>query len=543
MSMKTIFSLLFKAKTRLIIIILCSIIIIVSSAFLPNYLGACFLALEKHGGISFHFDLIILTAIFILKAVFKLIRNQLTFNTGNDIVYHLRMDYVNRMFQDKNIKRNQARDYSILSNDIPFLSGLISYKTFMFLENVLIFLFSLIGLIKISVFATVLVVPFLILLLLVSITYNNRMDSKVKKSRFLIDTMNEIIFENIKGQKTIRSLNAQNSEYSRFEETNNFIKENAVELNKVDTKYISCIDAISYTTLVVCLTIASIMIKEGYMNLNVLVVFHGYMLLLFDVVKFLGDTIRFFSNSRTTIQRISENIEIEESQHSEFAQILEEPKEILLNSLTYSYLKKEIIKKAAAVFEKGNITVITGELGAGKSTLLKIIIGLEEIKNNEIFIGYQDLSQLDIISYRKILGYVPQETVFFHDTLLNNLLLGRTDIPNDYLNKVIDICQATEIIKSLDNQLDTEINRDLTHFSGGEVQRLSMVRALINRPKVLVIDDSFTAIDGTNRKCILDFLKEYKKEAIIVISSNLEEVIKMADCIYDLKNGSLLRCN
>lgn len=115
MKMKSIILYLLHNKIHLFFIALSSIIIIVSSTFLPDFLGNCFMYLEGLNPPAMHVDLVGLMIVYILRAVFKLLRNQLTFNIGNDIVYQLRMDYVDKMFQSNSNQRDKTKDFSILS--------------------------------------------------------------------------------------------------------------------------------------------------------------------------------------------------------------------------------------------------------------------------------------------------------------------------------------------------------------------------------------------------------------------------------------------
>lgn len=272
---------------------------------MPEYLGKCFKQLEIYHGIRSYQDILLFSLIFILRAVFKLVRNQLTFGIGNDVVFDLRLKAVKSLLESKKPQRNKVIDYSILSYDLNYFSEIISYRTFVFIESLLIFIFSFYGMYRTSPVVTIIVLPFILLLVLISSQFSKKMTPIIKSVRNSIDRITEITFENINGQEVIKALNAQDSEFTRFDTANRIYMKNTLAMTNTYSKYAPLIDTNSYIALIACIFTASILVFIGRLDISSILVFQGYMILLFDVVGFLSETIEFYSNSRESLLRVS----------------------------------------------------------------------------------------------------------------------------------------------------------------------------------------------------------------------------------------------
>ena len=217
--------------------------------------------------------------------------------------------------------------------------------------------------------------------------------------------------------------------------------------------------------------------------------------------------------------------------------------EIVFKNVTYKYLETEIIatKNVSFILKKGSKLGITGSTGSGKSTLMNLICRLYDIEEGEILIDNNPVKKINLKSLRETIGYVPQDTFLFSDTIMNNIKFG---LNNATENDVINACKTAKIhneIMNIDKGYETLLGERGINLSGGQKQRISIARALIKKPKILILDDCLSAMDTETEKEILQSLEDYTKGITSIIISHRISSIKNADNIIVLENGSIVQ--
>ena len=217
--------------------------------------------------------------------------------------------------------------------------------------------------------------------------------------------------------------------------------------------------------------------------------------------------------------------------------------EIVFKNVTYKYLETEIIatKNVSFILKKGSKLGITGSTGSGKSTLMNLICRLYDIEEGEILIDNNPVKKINLKSLRETIGYVPQDTFLFSDTIMNNIKFG---LNNATENDVINACKTAKIhneIINFDKGYETLLGERGINLSGGQKQRISIARALIKQPKILILDDCLSAMDTETEKAILQSLEDYTKGITSIIISHRISSIKNADNIIVLENGSIIQ--
>ena len=217
--------------------------------------------------------------------------------------------------------------------------------------------------------------------------------------------------------------------------------------------------------------------------------------------------------------------------------------EIIFKNVTYKYLETEIIatKNVSFILKKGSKLGITGSTGSGKSTLMNLICRLYDIEEGEILIDNNPVKKINLKSLRETIGYVPQDTFLFSDTIMNNIKFG---LNNATENDVINACKTAKIhneIMNFDKGYETLLGERGINLSGGQKQRISIARALIKKPKILILDDCLSAMDTETEKAILRSLEDYTKGITSIIISHRISSIKNADNIIVLENGSIVQ--
>lgn len=217
--------------------------------------------------------------------------------------------------------------------------------------------------------------------------------------------------------------------------------------------------------------------------------------------------------------------------------------EISFNNVNYKYKETGIAATNNISFSIKSVDKlgITGGTGSGKSTLMNLLCRLYDIDDGEILIDNIPIKEINLNSLRKQIGYVPQDTFLFSDTIMNNIKFG---IENATRDEVIKACKTAAIhneISNFEKGYDTILGERGINLSGGQKQRISIARALIKKPKILILDDCLSAMDTQTEELILKSLDSYTKNISTIIISHRISSIKNANNIIVLENGSIIQ--
>ena len=218
-------------------------------------------------------------------------------------------------------------------------------------------------------------------------------------------------------------------------------------------------------------------------------------------------------------------------------------KNLILNRISFSYKgsKNKSLINISLNIKKNEKIALVGPSGCGKSTLINILCGLIKPTAGEITID-KKLNNLDSISWKSNIGYVPQFSYFLDDTLKNNIIFGRKDIKNldRKIEKILKLSRLENLVNKLENGVHTQIGENASKLSGGEKQRVSIARALLNDPEVLIMDESTSALDIKTEEMVLNEISKLSNLTII-FSSHRDTAKKFVDKIVYLENGKLIK--
>jgi ATP-binding cassette subfamily C protein len=219
-------------------------------------------------------------------------------------------------------------------------------------------------------------------------------------------------------------------------------------------------------------------------------------------------------------------------------------KEINLNNISFSYGEKNVVNNASFTIPVGNIVTVTGSSGAGKTTLLDLIIGLMQPDNGLISIDEVNLKDIDKDIWREQIGYVPQDTFMFHDTVFSNITLGDNSIERSAVNEALVHAEASSFVEKLENGMETIVGEKGMMLSGGQRQRLAIARALARNPKLLILDEATSSLDPSSEKSVCETLiklSNQRKDLTILAISHQPALVEIADIVFTIKNGKVLK--
>lgn len=212
-------------------------------------------------------------------------------------------------------------------------------------------------------------------------------------------------------------------------------------------------------------------------------------------------------------------------------------KGIRFDNVQFAYDERVVLKDVSLSIDVGQYLAVTGPSGVGKTTTADLVIGLLSPQSGSVFVDDIPLHDLNLHEWRKMIGYVPQDTVLFHDTIYANVTLGEGDIPRDDVLRALAQAEASEFIAQLPNGIDTVVGERGLKFSGGQRQRIAIARALVRRPRLLILDEATTSLDPETERGVCDTLRKLRTETsdgllTILAISHQQALVNEADLVF-----------
>jgi len=209
--------------------------------------------------------------------------------------------------------------------------------------------------------------------------------------------------------------------------------------------------------------------------------------------------------------------------------------------VSFSYPGHDLVLNDINItIKKGKVTAIVGESGSGKSTLIDLLIGFYEPDEGVILADKKPLQEFDIYSFRRHIGYVPQDTVLFNDTVENNLLWSNEKATEEEIVEVCRLANAHDFIMSMPNGYGTLVGERGLRLSGGERQRIALARALLRKPELLILDEATSALDSRSELLIKSAIENIAHKTTLVVIAHRLSTIVNADLIYVLQKGRII---
>lgn len=213
---------------------------------------------------------------------------------------------------------------------------------------------------------------------------------------------------------------------------------------------------------------------------------------------------------------------------------------VALEAVSFAHGDHRVLERASLVVPAGSLTVLTGPSGAGKTTIVDLVLGLHRPEAGRVTIDGVDLAEIDLVSWRRMVGYVPQETVLFHDTIRANLMLGDERVTDAALEEALRTAEAWEFVAALPDGLATVVGERGARLSGGQRQRIALARALLGKPRLLVLDEVTSALDPATAQEITHNIRRLADRTTVLAVTHRPELLDVADHIWHVEGGGVV---
>ena len=213
---------------------------------------------------------------------------------------------------------------------------------------------------------------------------------------------------------------------------------------------------------------------------------------------------------------------------------------ITINNVTFAYAEQPVLTNFSLEVPKGKTVALVGQSGSGKSTIANLITRFYDVNEGAILIDGMDVKDMQTASLRKLIGVVSQDSILFNDTIKNNLLIGKPDATDEELITAAKIANAYEFIKDLPEGFDTNIGDAGSKLSGGQKQRLSIARAVLKNPPIMVLDEATSALDTESERLVQNALENMMKHRTSIVIAHRLSTIQNADLIVVMQKGRIV---
>ncbi|EME3567493.1 ABC transporter ATP-binding protein [Enterococcus faecium] len=358
----------------------------------------------------------------------------------------------------------------------------------------------------------------------------------------LIDRVNSIAKENLLGIRVVKSFVQEENQLKSFSKVSEDLTKHNIIVGTLFSVMIPSFMLAANLAVVGAIFFVSDLVKDDPTLIGGIASFMNYLMQIMMAIIIGGMMMMITSRAAVSLKRITEILDAEPD-----LTYLDVPEQELTGSVTFDHVSfrypgedTDTLKDISFSIKPGEMVGIVGATGAGKSTLAQLIPRLFDPTEGKVEVGGVDLRQVNEKSLRQTVSFVLQKAILFSGTIAQNLRQGKKNATEKEMEHASSIAQAKEFIEKLSDRYEAPVEERSSNFSGGQKQRLSITRGVIGNPKILILDDSTSALDARSEKLVREALdRDLKGTTTIVIAQKIASVVK-ADRILVLDEGRLV---
>lgn len=385
------------------------------------------------------------------------------------------------------------------------------------------------------------IVPIMIVGLGLIIRFAHPLFEKVFRT---YDRLNNVVQENLQGIRVVKSYVREEHEEEKFSQVSKKVYDNFTKAQRIVAFNMPLLQIAVYTCMLLLSWLgAELIVDKGNLTTGELVSMFNYTMQILMSLMMMSMTFVQLMIARTSAERITEVLSEESDLKNGDQPLTEVPDgSVEFNDVCFSYkddMNKLVLENIDLTIASGEVIGIVGGTGSSKSSLVQLIPRLYDVTHGEIKVGGHDVRSYDLETLRDQVGMVLQNNVLFSGTITDNLRWGDARATEEEVVRAATIAQADSFIQEFPNKYDTMISEGGNNVSGGQKQRLTIARALLKKPKILILDDSTSAVDTKTDRAIREGLaKEIPGTTTFIISQRISS-IQDADRIVVLDDGKI----
>ena len=429
-----------------------------------------------------------------------------------------------------------------LTNDVTQVQNMVMMALRGMVRSPLICLGGIIMSLSISVKLSMIflvVIPLIILSVTVITAKSTPFFTAMQKK---IDNVNLVMRENLLGVRVVKAFAIEDKVKERFSYANDDLMSTSIKAQSVTILLWPLVTLIMNLSVVAILWFGGNYVNKGSLEIGKIMAFINYLVQIMSSLNMLVMIIINFSRAKVSASRINEVLDVESSITDK-----EDAKKINKFNIEFKdvYFKYNkdgdyVLKGISFKAEEGEKIGIIGATGSGKSTLISLIPRLYDTSSGTVMIGNEDVKNLKINELRSLIGVVLQDTTLFSGSIEDNLKFGKEDATEEMMISSVKDAQAFEFINANNEGFNREVGQRGKNLSGGQKQRISIARTLIKNPKILILDDSSSALDMATEAKLQKSIKNGMKNSTVFLIAQRISAVKDSDKIIVLDNGEIV---
>lgn len=543
--MKRILKYVSKYKGTVIIGTMCMLIVIGVDLFLP-YLQQVFIDSGLMKG-----NQNVIVSVLVWIGIITIIKAMLGY--GKEFLYDVLSSWVHQDIKNDLFAHIQTLEFEYFDNmntgelmsrigeDAENIWQTIGYGMRLFIENIIYFVISTIILFvlnyKLALACFIVMIP----IGFIGIKLENKFGETYSKISDQTAEINTIAQEDIAGIKLVKAFSREKYEINKFLKMNKVYYDLNMEQAKIIGDYFPPIEFLTNIALVIMIVLGGFLVMDGEVSIGILVAFNGYIWNLIWPMRMLGELTDLLSRTVSSANKIFAIMDKDPSIKTKenFKDVKNIKGNIKFEGVNFKYDDKLVLKNINLDIKVGSTVAIMGATGAGKSSLINLIGRYYDTCKGSIKIDGIDIKEYNLEFLRKNMAIVPQETFLFSETILNNIKFSNENASFEEIKEASKLACANEFIEGLELGYNTEIGERGIGLSGGQKQRIAIARALVRKAKILILDDSTSALDMETEHELLKNLSNRKHESTTFIIAHRISAVKNADLIIYLEDGQI----
>ena len=485
-----------------------------------------------------------LLGLVLVRALCNYKRSLMLEKVSQDVVYDLRtglyrhMQELNYGFYDKH---RVGEIMSRMTGDIEGIRNLIAGGLISVFDNLLNFVGALFFLTFLSWQLMLSLLIFAPVMAVVAWVFRKKIHPAFVNIREQNAVLNTRTTENLGGVRVVKAFAREPYEEERFKEDNRKLLSLHLKATWIWSDFVPLMELLSGLCTPVMLITGAILTLQGRMDIGTLIAVNGYVWLIVNPMRQLANLVNMFTNAVTSAEKLfyycDYGSEIREKENAaapaEYKGLVE------FDHVDFAYGDSEVLHDITFTAKPGETIAVMGATGSGKSTLTLLLGRYYDVKNGSVKIDGIDVRDHKLLELRKHIGYVPQETFLFSETLTENIRFGRPTAPQETVVASADVAEAREFIDVMPDGYDTIVGERGMGLSGGQKQRTAIARAVLTDPSILIMDDSTSAVDMETEYVIQQKLKKVLAGRTTFIIAHRISSVKNADQILVLDHGRI----
>jgi ATP-binding cassette subfamily B multidrug efflux pump len=493
---------------------------------------------------SLVFFAVLIVGLTAMEGVFRFLQRWLMIGVSRRIEYDLRSDVFAHLmrlplgFYQKNFTGDlMSRATNDLSNVRMLLGPGMMYPA----ETIMRIVFSTVVMVSIDWRLTVVALLPLPLISVGVYQFGRQIHRLSEKSQQRLADLSARVQESFSGIRVVKVFLQEDYEKAEFNDRNQALKERNMDLIKVQSVFFPSMQfTIGFATVVV-LWFGGRQVIGGTISVGNFVTFTMYLSMLAFPMIAVGWVMNLFQRGRASMDRLNFILDTEPD-IGDLPDVIDREieGEVEFRDLTFAYNGVPVLKNVSLQIPKGGTLAIVGPTGSGKSTLAQLIPRLYNAPPETLFIDGVAIERLSLNRLRKAIGFIPQDTFLFGDTLSENIAFGADDVPREEVLKAARISDIYKDVEGFSKGFETVVGERGITLSGGQKQRTAISRAVLRNPKILILDDALSSVDTYTEEQILKQLREVMKDRTSILISHRVSTVKHADKIIVLDAGRIV---